>query len=609
MEKTLFDFYKEMEKHGENPALADKNPDGSYDYISYKDMLKKSDLFIGGLIRTGIGYGNSKTAILAENSVKHTIADLANIIRGGITVPLYTTYSQKNIEEILEDSGAKNIIVSNEKQYSKIEPLEKKLGLEKIIFLDNWGQKLKHLHSYSFDRILEIGYYCSSAEFDYTLKKVKPSDTALIMYTSGTTGKPKGVMITHRNITSNVDATRNLFDLSTKDRALSILPYGHAFEHTGNLILMVNGASIAFSKKDYTNEMKAVKPTILMAVPSLYEKIIEKINLNLDKSCLKEKVFRAASFLKSKGVLNDFLSRTVFKELYEKLGGSLKHCIVGGGPLNEETEKFFSEVLGIKLYNGYGTSETSPVISVNTEKFHKYRSVGKPLSNLEVRILNDEIIVSGPSVTEEGYYNAEEKTNEVLKEVDGKKFYFTGDKGEVDDEGYLYILGRMQNDIRLSTGQNLGLAEELEEPLKGLRCIEDLMIHGQGEKYITAFIIPNFSYLKSLNLENSVDEKLLGLYEKLKDLTPENEVGFDERKIIAVNKKVHDFVLNEINLKNNELGLEEYAKVKRFVLLPCGFSEADAERDFPELLTPTKKIKRKQVLSYYNQFFDMLYKR
>jgi len=441
------------------------------------------------------------------------------------------------------------------------------------------------------------------------MKKVKPSDTALIMYTSGTTGKPKGVVITHGNITSNVDETRSLFDLSTKDRALSILPYGHAFEHTGALILMVNGVSIAFSKKDYTNEMMLVKPTILMAVPSLYEKIIEKINLKLDKSFLKEKVFRTASFLKSKGILDGFLSKTIFKDLYGKLGGSLKYCIVGGGPLNEKTEKFFSEVLGIKLYNGYGTSETSPIISVNTKKNQKYRSAGKPLSNLEVRILNGEIIVSGPSVTKEGYYNDEEKTNEVLKEIDGKMFYFTGDKGKIDDEDYLYVLGRMQNDIRLSTGQNLGLAEELEEPLKGLRSIEDLMIHGQGEKYITAFVVPNFSYLKGLNLENNVDERLLKLYEKLKDLTPESEVSFDERKVMAVNKNVYDFVLNEINLKNKEIGLEEYAKVKKFVLLPCGFSEADTQRDLPELLTPTKKVKRKQVLSYYNQFFDMLYKR
>lgn len=602
MDKTLFDVYSELKKYGSNPSLADKNPDGTYSYLSYHEMLTQIDLFARGMIAKGIEKGE-KTAILAENSRKHTIADLANILAGCVTVPLYTTYTPQKVGDILADSGAKQVILSSEKQYEKIEPLEKKLGLKNIIFLEGCGK-----HD-SFEGVIEKGYYVLDDEFDERVSQVQPSDTALIMYTSGTTGKPKGVMITHRNITSNVDATKNLFDISPRDRALSILPYGHAFEHTGELILMMNGVSIAYSKMDIINEMGIVKPTVLMAVPSLYEKIIEKINLKLDKSPAKKFAFRAASFMKSRGMLEEFLAHTIFKDIYGKMGGALRLCIVGGGPLNEETEKFFAEVLGIPLYNGYGTSETSPVISVNTKKFHRYRSVGKPLSNLEVKILDGEIIASGPSVTEQGYYRDQEKTSAVLKEINGKKFYFTGDKGGLDKEGYLYIHGRMQNDIRLSTGQNLGLAEELEEPLKGLRCVEDLMIHGHAEKYISSLIVPNFSYLRGLSLEEDIDDALLARYSSLKDLTPEHEVSFNGRKRIAANKNVYNIILNEINAKNEEMGLEDYARLKKFVLLPCGFSEANPDKGFPELLTPTKKIKRKEVLVYYKPFFDMMYKK
>ncbi|MBM3200243.1 long-chain fatty acid--CoA ligase [Candidatus Woesearchaeota archaeon] len=623
---------KSIAEQGDKAALSTKDKDGKYQSISYKDLGEMIDSFASGLVSLGIGPKGSgevgdRVAVMSENRAEFIAADLANYALGNITVPIYTTYTSKKIKEILEDAGAKAVIVSNKANYETVlEALEGKD--KKIISM----QKISGVNT-SFEDVMNIGRK-SPQDLETISKNVKDDDLAMLIYTSGTTGQPKGAMLTHANIMSNILAIKDIFPtVSSKDKALSIIPYSHAFEHTGALSLLYIGAEIGFAENTNTvaTDLVLFKPTIMLAVPRLYEKVLDKIKMGLEASKFKKKMFNTAMETKEKylkalesgkkpgfilAFMNKKLDHLVFQKVREKTGGNLEFCITGGGPLSSEIEDLFSRKIGIALYNGYGLTETAPVISANTPQYHKKGSIGKPVPAADVQIIDGEIAVAGPMVFK-GYWKDDEKTKKVFTVHKGKTYFLTGDKGKLDNEGYLYIMGRMKNDIRLNTGQNIGLAEELEEPLKASTLISQVMVHGQAEPYITGLVIPNYEYLKAtMTLDEQLkDEELEKYFKSMQDLSPEHPMPYEERISFAANKKVKELISKEVNRINKGLGLEDYASLTRFTLLPSDFSQQcttkvnGKEVTLPDLLTPTLKIKRANVLDYYKELFDKMYKR
>lgn len=627
---SIYSLIKEStKKFGDKPALSTKNEKGTYKPISYKDLEGMVDLFASGMIRLGVNpkgdkeYGE-RVAIMSENRAEFIIADLANYALGSVTVPIYTTYTPKKIKEILEDSGAETVIVSTKDNYSKLaEALDtKEVSIKRLIIMDdvtNITPSNYTPHSFYFKNVIDMGKI-SMHDIKSISQSVKDEDLALLMYTSGTTGQPKGAMLTHNNIMSNIKALDKAFqNIGPGARALSIIPYSHAFEHTGTLTLLYKGVEIGFAESTETvaADLMNFKPSIMLAVPRLYEKVLDKIKTGLAASKVKRKIFNTAMNTKEKYIkkieegkkpgkvlsfMNKKLDHMVFEKIRQKTGGNLELCITGGGPLSPEIEDLFSRKIGIALYNGYGLTETSPVVSANTPEHHKKGTIGKPISDADVQIINGEIAASGPMVFK-GYWKDEEKTKKAFTVKNGKTYFLTGDKGKLDSEGYLYIMGRMKNDIRLSTGQNIGLAEELEEPLLASVLISQVMIHGQAEPYITGLIVPNFEYLKATNTFDgkNKDSKLEELLKSMPDLTPEHPVPFKERLACATSKKTYELLTKTINDANKKTGMEDYASLKKFIILPSEFTEKSG------LLTPTMKLKRGQVLKHYKPLFDKLY--
>jgi len=647
---------KSTKKFGDKPALSTKNKK-KYESISYKDLGQMVDDFASGLMNLGIGpkkcYENGeRVAVMSENRTEFVVADLANYALGNITVPIYTTYTPKKIKEILEDSGARLIIASTKENYEKImETLE---DSEKDSTIESAKRSINYLYGLdipckegatnrvvTMERVEDVASFADILELGKTVpqnledisNRIKDDDLAMLMYTSGTTGSPKGAMITHDNVISNIKAIKEAFPTVTPEaRALSIIPYSHAFEHTGLLSLLYIGAEIGFAENANTvaTDLVIFKPSVMLAVPRLYEKVLDKIKMGLASSKFKKKMFNTAMSTKEKYLkaleegknpgafltfMNKKMDHLVFAKIREKTGGNLEFCITGGGPLSSEIEDLFSRKIGISLYNGYGLTETSPVISANTPTYNKKGTIGKPISGADVKIIDGEITVSGPMVFK-GYWKDEEKTKKVFKNINGKTYFLTGDKGKLDEKGYLYIVGRMKNDIRLNTGQNIGLAEELEEPLKASTLISQVMIHGQAEPYITGLIVPNYEYLKAtVTLDDKFDEDLIKYFNTMQDLTPEHPMPYEERVKLVTNNKVKKLIREEVKKINKDLGLEDYASLTNFALLPSDLSQQGTvkikgqETTLPDLLTPTLKVKRDKVLEHYKELFDKMYKR
>jgi len=627
---SIYTLLKEsLDKHSDKAALSTKN-EGEYESITYKELSDMVENFASGMIYLGIEPKGNKEcgeriAIMSENRVEFIVADLANYALGNVTVPIYTTYTPKKIKDIIQDSGATTVIASTQENYDKIIKALEIPDLMHEPVNSNYPNILMAMddvsYTQTFNEVLERGKEnpCNIEEIS---KNVEKEDLAILMYTSGTTGKPKGVMLVHDNIMSNILDIEKAFPMiGTEARSLSVIPYSHAFEHTGALALLYKGAEIGFAENPPATvgeDLLIFKPNMMLAVPRLYEKVLDKIKMGLATSKVKRKLFDKAMSTKEKylqatesgkkpGFMLNFMNKKfdkiVFQKIREKTGGNLEMCITGGGPLSPEIEDVFTRKIGIALYNGYGLTETSPVVSANDPNNHRKGSIGKPLKSADVQIINGEIAVNGPMVFK-GYWKDEEKTKEVFTEKNGKKYFLTGDKGKLED-GYLFITGRMKNDIRLNTGQNIGLAEELEEPLLSSVLISQLMIHGQAEPYITGLIVPNFEYLKAtLQLDKKQKKTNLdNIISKMQDFIPEHPVSFEERKAYATNHKTYELLEKTIDRINKDLGLEDYASLKKFVILPTELTENSG------LMTPTMKIKRNEVLKHYKELFDLVYDR
>ncbi len=584
-------FHDVCEKFPERTGFMYKEGE-QYKSITFKEANTQVAQIAAGLASLGTGK-TDKVLLLSENRPEWAFSDYAILSLGAITVPIYPTLLPSHIQFIIDNSDGKTIIVSQDYQLKKILEIRNKLpNLKNIILMEGDAPQ----EVISWKKILEIGteYQKSHPNFlDECLAQISRQDLASIIYTSGTTGVPKGVMLSHGNFLSNIEGGLSVLHVSEEDTFLSFLPLSHVFERmAGHFLATHCGANIAYAENVETvaSNLGEIHPTIMTSVPRFFEKVYARVMDSLEEgSALKKKIFlwaievgKKANVYKQKGLpLTGFLkikhgiaNKLVYSKLRERVGGKIRFFVSGGAPLSREINEFFNAA-GLLLLEGYGLTESSPVITVNQENNFKFGTPGLPIPDVEVAIAEDgEILTRGPHVMQ-GYYKNEEETKEAL---DGEGWLHTGDIGYLDKDGFLYITDRKKNIIVTSGGKNVA-PQGIENLLITSKYIEQAIVLGDKRKFCSAFIVPAFdnlkAYAKKNNLQFTNEEELINLSE------------------------IKDLYRKEIDRLSVDLA--SYETIKKFHLLKEPFTIESGD------LTPTLKIKRNVVEQKYKSIIDHFY--
>jgi len=565
--------------------------EGRYIPISTEEFANKVKHISLGLKDLGVAAGD-KLIILSETRPEWVMMDIANLCLGGITVPIYTTLVPEQIKYIIDNSDAKVVVYSNQELWQKVETVKSELTkVAHYITLESEAPE----GVLTLDEILEKGERVAEESPDLFEKMalgLKPDDTASIIYTSGTTGPPKGVMLTHSNFISNVKAVATVLEISDKDTVLSFLPLSHVFERMATFTYLYIGATIGYAESMETvpQNWLEIKPTLMTAPPRLFEKLYSKVlDSALSSSPLKRKIFfwavNVGKKYGEKKLNKESISRwlqfkrnlahkLVFSKIIEKTGGRFRFFISGSAPLSKDIAEFFYAI-GLLVLEGYGLTETSPAITVNTFENLKFGAVGKPIPEVEVKIAEDgEILTRGPHIMK-GYYKMEEETKEAL----GGGWFHTGDIGYLDEEGFLVITDRKKDIIVTAGGKNVA-PQPIENLLKMNPYISNAMVIGDKRKFISALIVPEFEKLEEYAKSSSIP------YESPGDLTKKEEVL--------------NFMLAEVDRSTPNLA--SFEKIKKIALLDREFEIEKGE------MTPTLKVKRNIIEKKYKDLIDSFYK-
>jgi long-chain acyl-CoA synthetase len=585
-------FRKAAALHPDKVALMSKNETDEYVVITYHELNETLDRVAASLAKLGIGKGD-RVAIYSGNRPEWAISDLAVLRLGAIVVPIYQTLPASAVAHIVNDSGSKLIFVENAKLFSVIDGIRSQIPcLSHIVVFDPAGLGAQE-NRLSFSDLQGDTDNPITNSFFENLTPIAKDDPATIVYTSGTTGEPKGAVLSHWNIVSNAFSAMGRFRFSSEDVILSYLPLCHMFERTcGNYTFLFAGGRIAYAKDMTTivEDIQKIQPTILIAVPRIIEKVHEAVeNRVLESSFVRRKLVFAAiqalnqyANLTYKGLKIPLLLR-IKRSFYDALiaskfrkiaGNNLRLLVSGGAPLSSRTAKTLY-ILGFNILEGYGLTETSPVVCTNSVKDNRLGTVGKPLDDVEVKIgENDEILVRGPNVMM-GYFN---KPEETAGAIDKEGWFHTGDQGRFDEDGNLTITGRIKELIITSYGKNVPPVP-IEEEITRSAYIEQAVLCGEGRKYISALIVPRRETVEHWAGERNVQT---ASYE---ELLKEEEI----RALIG----------GEIEKFTSEV--PSYARVKAFTLLPESFTVDN------QLLTPTLKLRRRKIFERYRDEFDSMY--
>ncbi len=583
----LFDFpYFQLSKYPKPDALVTKY-DGRWVPTSTQEYIEKANTISRAMLRMNIRKDDKIAVISSSNRTEWNILDIGVLQTGAQNVPIYPTISEDDYEFILNHSGAIYCFVSDAEVLRKVNLIRDKVpNLREIYSFDeipgckNWSE------------LLELGKDESNQnEVQARKDNVKSSDLATIIYTSGTTGRPKGVMLSHHNIVSNVlGSEKKIPFVAGKTTALSFLPICHIFERMVLYLYQFYGVSIYFAESidKLSINIKEVKPNVITAVPRLLEKVYDSIYAKgAALSGIKKKLFfwaldlgfRYEPYGKNGWWYEFELSiarKLIFSKWKEGLGGNLNLMVSGSAALQPRLARIFAAA-GIPVVEGYGLTETSPVIAVNDMRNHGFKvgTVGKIIEDVEVKIAPDgEILVKGPNVML-GYYNDPEKTGEAI--VDG--YFHTGDIGEIDDEGFLKITDRKKEMFKTSGGKYIA-PQLLENAMKQSRFIEQIMVVGDGEKMPGAFIQPNFEFCRDWAKIHHID------------------IGKTNAELVC-NPKILERLQSEVETQNEKFG--NWEKIKRFELTPEVWSVEAGH------LTPTMKLRRKIVREKYKDLYDKIY--
>ncbi len=581
---------RSAQKFAAEPAMRFKN-DQQWQTITYQTMGETVTAVASALLAFGVQPGD-RIGIFAENCPEWTLVDLGILSVGGVTVPIYATNTPHQAAYLINDTAMTLLFTGGQEHYDKIQQIiADSPSLRALIAFDE-NTNLHGAHSQHLSQFLssEPGPDAAQA-IEARLAAASADDLATIIYTSGTTGEPKGVMLTHANIDHQFQAMDGQFTVGPGDRSLCFLPLTHVYERTWSFFVLKSGAVNYYlaNPKAVIETMQEVRPTVMVSVPRLYEKVYAAAHAQLEGgTAVKQKLFHwavgvglayqyrrqenpsAGLWLTAQHRLAD---RLVLRKIRDVVGGPKNFFSAGGAPLAREIEEFFFAA-GLLVCEGYGLTETSPMVTFNTPKAFKFGTGGRPIPGCEVTFgLDGEILVKSPSVTQ-GYYNKPEATAAAF--VDG--WFRTGDVGEFDADGFLRITDRIKDLIITSGGKNIA-PQRIETAVAKDHYIEQFIAIGDRRKFISALVVPNFAALE--------------------DVAQARNIPFTTRDDLLQNPEVLAFYRERIDAASEELA--NYERVKAFTLLPAPFTQETGE------LTPTQKIKRKVVAEKYAGLIDAMY--
>ncbi len=592
-------LYRSVENYPDQKALMWKES-GTYTHITYNGLWERIQNFAAGLKKKGIT-SDDKLAILAHSGPKWTISDFAAASLHVTSVPIYPTIPAIQVEYMINNAEATYIVVQDDDQYQKV--LETNANMKLIIVMTPSDAFRERDNVIAFDTIERLGADEPYEAWTENWKKIKRDDLLTIIHTSGTTGKPKGVMLTHGNILANIEGAKFwIFELEPADKTLSYLPVSHVFERlAGHFLPLSSGATIAYAESIETisENLKEIKPQVVTSVPRLFEKVYAGIMKKMNEgSPVKRRIFNWALkvgeerydyYLKAgteEMVNQNYLPKSlakkwqradklVYQTIRKELGGEIKTMVSGGGTLNPEIAKFFW-ALNIPILEGYGLTETSPIVSTNPMLEARIGTVGRVLPNTDVTIAEDgEVLVKGPSVTQ-GYYNDEEETKATFTE-DG--WFKTGDVGDFDKNGYLRILDRKKRILVLSTGMNVAPAP-IESSINESSYIGQSLVVGDNEKYVLALINPE--------------------YEALTEWANKRNLKYNTKEELSQLPEVQALYENEVDQLTNRFS--SYAKPKKIIIIGEEWTIDTGE------LTPKMSLKTKVMEERYAELIEASFK-
>ncbi len=580
-------------RDADKPVMLYKQ-DGRYTGISYGELATRVELFAGGLASLGFKRGD-RISIISENRPEWAIADLAAVYLGGVGVPIYPTMTAKQNEYIFNDAGVAYVVVSNRFQLNKVIKVLPEVKLLRKVIVMNEKDCPPDDYAISFERVLRLGKDFLTENPGYledSLKLVRPEDLLTLIYTSGTTGNPKGVMLTHSNLVSNMISAADVIPLGPEEIMLSFLPLSHSFERmAGYYTALACGVTIAYAEsiEKVADNMLEVRPTVVTTVPRLFERIHGRIMKKVDAGKpLQKKIFtwacdvgHAVALARKRGKIPALLAakhviaeKLVFEKLRARTGGRMKFFVSGGAALPRELGEFF-EAAGLHIIEGYGLTETSPVISVNRVANYKFGSVGQPIPGVEVRIAEDgEILSRGPN-TMMGYWNNKAATKEM---IDKDGWLHTGDIGTIDAGGFIYITDRKKHLFVSSGGKNIA-PQPIENMFLANKYVDQFVLIGDRRMFLTALIVPDF--------------------EALKEYADGNGIRYQGNGDLVMHPEIQALIDKQIGAIQKDLA--SFERVRKFTLLEQPFSIDEGE------LTPTQKVKRKFVEQKYSTMIERMY--
>lgn len=589
-------FLKITEKYQDSKIAFRYKINETWVELNYQQLRDRVEHLALGLMELGVHKGD-RIGIVSENRIEWIISSLAINSIGAIDVPVFPILTAKQEEFVFSDCGATAIVVSNNFQLKKVLEFKERLASLRHIIVMNDNFDCNDLFVKSLSEIEVRGKEIKSDKnrqhiFEDTIAKIQPDDLLTIIYTSGTTGTPKGVMLSHNNISSNIHACWDLIGDVSNDTSLTFLPFCHAYERTTGFLTLFSGGTtinLAESIESVASNISEVKPTIMTTVPKLMETIKKKVYAKMEKEkpATKKIFFWAMKIgikkakMKTMGKSNMFINaqfriadKLVFSKLRDRLGGRLEKFISGGAALADDVYEFFLAI-GINVLQGYGLTEASPVVAANRLEHIEIGTIGLPLYNVEVKLADDgEILVKGPNVMK-GYWNDEAATKTA---IDEEGWLYTGDIGIWTERGSIKITDRKKNLFISSGGKNIA-PQPIENLLQQSKFIEHVMLIGDSREYNTALISPDFN--------------------QLKDLATEFGIEFDNVSELIGNEKIIRHIKNDIDYLQKDLS--KFERVRRFQLLSSSFSVDSGE------LSPKMSIKRHVVERKYSDLIENMY--
>ncbi|HXC95897.1 MAG TPA: long-chain fatty acid--CoA ligase [Edaphobacter sp.] len=582
---TMNDALVKATGRGDVVVMLGQEADGSWKPITSDELYGRvralADVFLGW----GLGKGD-RVAILSENRWEWAVTDFATLAIGGVDVPLYPTLTPEQIGYMLRDSGTKVAVVSSREMYEKVMVAGELPKLEHVVVMD--AGEFSGAESFAKLMVGATAKEGRDKDFDAMLKQAQPEDLATIIYTSGTTGEPKGVMLTQGNLASNVNYSTGPLGFTNSDSCISFLPLSHVTARHLDYAMMCHGARLAYCPKfeKLPEAMKTVKPTVFVAVPRVYEKIRQAVEGKSAASPVKLKILNWALGVgkkhraetlegKAQGGLSWRLAnKLVFGKIREAFGGAAHVFISGGAPLGMDSAGWFADV-GIRIFEGYGLTETSPVISLNYPNAHRMGTVGKALPNIECRFAEDgELEVRGPSIFK-GYWKKEKESAEAFT-PDG--WFKTGDIGNIDKDGFLSITDRKKELLKTSGGKLIA-PQPIENKLKANVLVAHAALVGDKHKFACVLISPNFAALEG--------------WAKGQGIATEDKVALvKDAKVV----KAYQEIVDKVNI-----GLANFESMKRLTVVPEEWSVEEGT------LTPSLKLKRRVVEKQYAKEIDEFY--